>query len=192
MRFGDERGLANVGRTGARPVTLREALLDITKQYTGLAVGEQVAAVRTLAEIGPHSIRAIRTVDLHDVRSWRFNCHAFTFGLWQRDEFWRLQDTHPDAWPDGVFVVRHLLQAMSSVPPAEVPDEVAVLYFEGDQLKHSGLQRRESVQSKWGDCHTWEHGLFEVPASYGERVAFYVIPPVDVVVDAYVRFATAA
>lgn len=173
-------------------MTLREALLDLTRQYTGLAVGEQLAAVQTLAEMCPHGIRAIRTVDLDDVRSWRFNCHAFTFGLWQRDAFWALQDTHPDAWPDGSFVAHYLLPVMSSVPPGEMLDEVVTLYYEGDQLKHSGLQRGGRVRSKWGDCHTWEHGLFEVPASYGERVAHYVVPDADVAVDAYIRFATAA
>lgn len=173
-------------------MTLREALLDITKQYTGLAVGEQVAAVRTLSETCPHRIRAIRTVDLDNVRSWRFNCHAFTLGLWQQDTFWELQDTHPDAWPDSSFVVRYLLPLMSSVPFGDVPGEVAIFYYERDELKHSGLGNGRSVQSKWGDCHTWEHGLFEVPASYGERVACYLVPPIEVVVDAYVRFAAAA
>jgi len=173
-------------------VTLRRALLDITRQYTGLAVGEQVGAVRTLAEMSPHGIWAVRTVDLDDVRSWRFNCHAFTFGLWRQEASWKLQDTHPDAWPDGSFVVRHLLPVMSPVRPGDMPDEVAILYYEGDQLRHSGLQRGERVRSKWGDSHTWEHGLFEVPASYGERVAHYVVPPSDIVVDAFVHFAKAA
>lgn len=171
---------------------LRQSLLDVTERYTGRAVGEQLAAVRRLGIKHQHSINAIRVVDLVDVRSWRYNCHAFTFGLWSQDVFWELQETHPNAWPNGPFVVEHLLPLMSQVTSGRIAGEAAALYFRGGDLKHSGLNRGGVVQSKWGDCHTWEHGLFEVPSSYGDRIQLYHVPEVDVVVDAYVRFAKTA
>lgn len=171
---------------------LREALLDITKRFTGHSVGDQLHAVDELRTSRPHQIRAIRAVDLDDLRSWRFNCHAFTFGLWREDLFWNLQETHPDVWPDDTFVTGHLLPRMSVATAEDAVDSPVVLYYQESQLKHSGLRRGDLVHSKWGDCHTWEHGVMEVPISYGARVVYYREPPVEVVVEAYVQFAAAA
>lgn len=168
---------------------LRRALLEITERFTGYSVGAQLVAVENLKRTHPHRIRAIRSVDLNNVRTWRFNCHAFTFGLWKHELFWQLRESHPKAWPDGTFVIDHLLPQMSAVAPRDWREGAVVLYYEGDRLKHSGLRQGRLVHSKWGDCHTWEHGLLEVPLSYGQRVLYYEAPTAQLVISAYVQFA---
>lgn len=171
---------------------LRSALQEITEDWTAELVGEQVAAVSRLGLTLHHSVKVVRPVDLKDVRSWRFNCHAFAFGLSTQDVFCDLQVSHPNAWPDSGFVVNHLLPLTQSVEPEIEAGTGLVLYWRHDQLKHSGITEGTTVRSKWGDCHTWEHGLMEVPASYGDRVAYHRAPARDMVSDAYVRFAGAA
>ena len=171
---------------------LRKALLDITKRFTAHTVREQLRAVDELRNHCPHQIKVIRAVDLDDFRSWRFNCHAFTFGLWRQERFWELQESHPNIWPDGAFVTDHLLPQMCVAATHDLGETAVVLYYEGSRIKHSGLKRGELVHSKWGDCHTWEHGVLEVPISYGERVVYYQAPPIEIVIEVYLRFAAAA
>ncbi len=171
---------------------LREALLKITEQFTGYSIGEQLIEVENLKRVQSHRIRAVSPVNLDDVRSWRFNCHAFTFGLWKQELFWQLQESHPQAWPDGNFVTQYLLPRMTAVVGRDWRKAAIVLYYEGDQLKHSGLRQGRLVQSKWGDCHIWEHGVLEVPLSYGQRVVYYRLPDAQLAMSAYEQFAAAA
>jgi hypothetical protein len=65
------------------------------------------------------------------------------------------------------------------------PDGNVVLYFDGDHITHSARMNRGILISKWGRAHTWQHGLWEVPTSYGSRVEYYQAPPADSVATAY-------
>jgi hypothetical protein len=50
--------------------------------------------------------------------------------------------------------------------------ESRVLYFnERDSFKHAGLiLSGDRLLSKWGTGHLFEHGVLEVPESYGTRL----------------------
>lgn len=173
-------------------IDLRGALQTITEEHVGGAVGRQIAAVDQLRRRRRHAVRAIRSVDLDDPRSWRFNCHAYSLGYSTLELFWCLQESHPDAWPDSAFVTEYLLSEMVTVAPLDARDGDLVLYYQGATLTHSGVLRGELVASKWGRCHTWEHGLFEVPQSYGATVRYYEPVAIAAAVDALLRFADAA
>lgn len=164
---------------------LRAALEDMTKRFTGLAIGHQVQVVETLRRHYQHRIRVVSLADPSNLKTWRFNCHAFTFGLWQQELFWHLQDSHPDAWPDGGFVTNRLRPAMRRVYDTELQAGNIALYFDSDRLTHSGIVRANVICSKWGDGHVWDHGALEVPKSYGARTEYYNAPPDDCALNAY-------
>jgi hypothetical protein len=52
-----------------------------------------------------------------------------------------------------------------------------VCYFSGDRWKHVGLMLPgQRVRSKWGVMPRYEHGIDEVPDTYGDDVRFYARP----------------
>ena len=62
----------------------------------------------------------------------------------------------------------------------EIPMNIAqdgdfVFYFDDRSLfRHAGVMiGKERVRSKWGTGHLFEHGVFEVPESYGTTVRFF-------------------
>jgi len=73
------------------------------------------------------------------------------------------------------------------VAPSNAHEGDLVLYFnEKRRFKHAGLsQGHHRVLSKWGIGHLFEHGLFEVPESYGTQARFFKKLPCD---EAYAHF----
>lgn len=171
---------------------LRTKLEEMTKRFTGLVITHQVQVVENIKQEYPHRIAVRSMADPRSLRTWRFNCHAFTFGLWQQEAFWHLQTSCPDCWPDGAFVTNYLLPGMCQISETDIRAGNLVLYFDSERLTHSGVVYDDLIRSKWGDGHVWEHALFEVPKSYGERAEYYTAPPNNLALDAYVKFAGAA
>jgi hypothetical protein len=77
------------------------------------------------------------------------------------------------------------------VTPADVREGDLVSYFGDDRrFKHAGLSRTNGrVTSKWGIGHLYEHGVFEVPESYGTKVRFFRKVSYDEAFGHFVRFA---
>ena len=42
--------------------------------------------------------------------------------------------------------------------------------------KHAGILKSDRVTSKWGKNPVYEHGMMEVPASYGYDLRYYIRP----------------
>jgi hypothetical protein len=57
---------------------------------------------------------------------------------------------------------------------------VIVLYFNND---------RGEVLSKWGEFPVYQHGLWEVPASYGQDVKYFRLPNEEEVLRLFQEFA---
>jgi hypothetical protein len=58
----------------------------------------------------------------------------------------------------------------------------AVIYFHKDAVTHAAVVQRNGIfHSKWGGNEVHAHGLWEVPACYGDRVCYYRLPPTDIV-----------
>jgi len=77
----------------------------------------------------------------------------------------------------------------------EIPrvDAVAgdlVFYSNNGQLKHVAiLAENERVVSKWGTGYLFEHGLFEVPSSYGTDLRFFKSIAYHEAYEHFTRFA---
>jgi hypothetical protein len=51
-------------------------------------------------------------------------------------------------------------------------DDKFVVYLEGDTPKHFGWLEGNKVMSKWGRGRILNHGLWEVPITYGTKVKY--------------------
>ena len=79
---------------------------------------------------------------------------------------------------------------LAEVSQAEAKDGDLVFYFSEGTFKHVGLWRLNGrVLSKWGVGHLYDHGLFEVPTSYGTDVRFCNRLPYDDAYDLFRQFA---
>ena len=142
---------------------------------------------RIISERPDHSIQVVQLGNPRYVRTWRFNCHADSFGLTTREEFWALQETNIEGWADSRFVA---LMLPTLQPNANPNLEHLVVYFdEGHHILHSGIGVGDRVVSKWGDGNTYLHSLYETPASYGSSVRRYQRPPVDTALRTYLDWA---
>jgi hypothetical protein len=79
---------------------------------------------------------------------------------------------------------------LEEVPQADAQRGDIVLYFGADgRFKHAGLSTGSGrVISKWGIGHLYEHGLLEVPDSYGSQVRFFKALPYRVAFGYFRRF----
>ena len=80
---------------------------------------------------------------------------------------------------------------LEEISQAEAQRSDLVFYFGADgRFKHAGLIAGDGrVISKWGVGHLYEHGLFEVPDSYGTEVRFFRALPYRVAYGYFRRFA---
>ena len=57
-----------------------------------------------------------------------------------------------------------------------MPSDV-VLYFLKEAVTHAAVVGSKQIyRSKWGGNEVHQHGLWEVPAQYGDRIRFYRAP----------------
>ena len=167
---------------------LRRHLQNMTGEFIGLRVAEQLAKIEALRAKHNHSIVLVQAAVLANQRTWDFNCHAFAFGLHGTEEFWSIRESQPDAWPTRTFVSQQLLPHLEPVPDSDRSPGDLILYFSGKSVNHSGIVGTQLVRSKWGSAHTWDHRVFEVPTSFGSTVQYFKRPPSSVVVTAYTEF----
>jgi hypothetical protein len=79
-------------------------------------------------------------------------------------------------YADTVFL-SSLIDGGNLVPTEEVDGALVVWYLNGT-VRHIGIsQTRGRAASKWGIGHLLEHGLFEIPKSYGNDIRFF--EPID-------------
>jgi hypothetical protein len=80
---------------------------------------------------------------------------------------------------------------LNELVPSDAREGDLVFYFNDEgRFKHAGLNLENNrVLSKWGSGHLFEHGLFEVPESYGTKVRFFKRLPYGEAYDHFRRFA---
>jgi hypothetical protein len=78
--------------------------------------------------------------------------------------------------------------ALEEIPSLQ-PGHLVFYFDDFDCFKHVGIIQQDGrVASKWGTGQLFEHGLFEVPASYGNNVKFFKKPPSEVVFNHFKQF----
>jgi len=68
------------------------------------------------------------------------------------------------------------------IDPAEAAPGDVVVYFHKEAVTHAAVVVEEQTyRSKWGGNEVHQHGLWEVPAQYGDRVRYYRAPEPSIV-----------
>ncbi len=84
------------------------------------------------------------------------------------------------------FFNSEILKLLKVVPNSL--DGSLVVYFCGDVPEHIGVMRGRRVVSKWGRNPVYNHGLFEVPAEYGDEIRYYQKPPEQFITTGFIEF----
>jgi len=107
----------------------------------------------------------------------RYTCAMHIFDFAEKPEYVAIAERGFNrVFAGGTFVHwlldRGLLEEMAE---ADAREGDLVIYFNDEgRFKHAGLKLgKDRVVSKWGTGRLYEHGLFEVPESYGTTVRFF-------------------
>jgi hypothetical protein len=131
---------------------------------------------------GLHTSQGHHIVMLPGDRHWldSFNCFAFALGLVDQPDYQALYQRHHQATLADSAFVKGLVEdgQLSEITARNARSRTIVLYFKDGKLKHGGLIEAGSrrIRSKWGLSELYEHGLWEVGASYGTQVRYFAAP----------------
>jgi len=123
----------------------------------------------------------------------RYTCVVHVFEFTEKLEFVAIASRGFNVIIAGPKFVQWLLEKglLTEVGEAEAREGDMIIYFdEESQIKHAGLRRGNGrVESKWGKGGLFQHGLFEVPASYGTTVRFFRRVPWEEALEYFKRYA---
>ncbi len=152
-------------------------------------VSRHPALLVTLSHECPNTVTLFNSA--HPIR--RYTCLMHVFDFAEKPEYAAIA-THGLGRIYAASAFAHWLLDKSllvEVTQADVREGDLVLYFSDDgRFKHAGLCRGNGqVVSKWGIGHLYQHGLFEVPESYGDKVRFFRKLSYDEAFGHFSRFA---
>jgi hypothetical protein len=119
----------------------------------------------------------------------RFNCFAYALGIWDRNEYVSLVDDAQDSTVLNSAIVRQMFNEdlLTARDPLAVQRGDVILYYHGEALVHAGrvadIEPLLTIHSKWGGNEIHQHGVWEVPAMYGDRVGLFVKPDSNIIMD---------
>jgi hypothetical protein len=159
---------------------LRSELDAASKLRVSSEYRERLQALQS--EFG-HSISIL--ADGHG-RIGRFNCFAYALGLWNHDTYTMHVDRDgSSAIVNSEFVQRMMKDSeLGEIEASKAQAGDMIVYFHKDRATHAGVVASAgdamSLHSKWGGNEVHQHGIWEVPAAYGDRVRFFRRPDIDV------------
>ncbi len=101
----------------------------------------------------------------------RMTRFRFAFGEKIPTEVWREIERLPPAAHRDLLAKTLLENILPLHDEREVDDEF-VVYLDGDTPKHFGRITGNKVRSEWGRGRVLNHGLWEVPLTYGNKVKY--------------------
>jgi hypothetical protein len=114
----------------------------------------------------------------------RFNCFAYALGIWDHPDYIGIVNDESDSSVINSGRMAEMLGkgVLVEIDSHEVKANDMVLYFHGRKVTHAAtLDDTGALRSKWGRNEVYEHGLWEVPASYGKCARYFRRPaPADV------------
>ena len=148
-------------------------------------IDEQVQAIASLRERCSHTIDVFEQVSYDDDGNGWINCFMYALGI--------PGSKHSDVLADSTFIrylIKNNLLVPKHVDPLESDKGDVVIYFNAlDKPTHAALRHDDRFLSKWGGCGTlgpiWQHGLYEVPAQYGDQVLAFTHLAEEDVMRAY-------
>jgi hypothetical protein len=86
-------------------------------------------------------------------------------------EIWRqIEKLPPKLHSD--LLARSLSEGILPVHDEQAVGDKFVVYLEGETPRHFGQLQGNKVRSKWGRGRILNHGLWEVPLTYGSKVKY--------------------
>jgi len=166
--------------TSTLPALLDEMTRDLTQ------IESHPDRLKAIARQFPHSIRVLTAP--FDEPLGEFNCVMYALGLTARLE--SVCSMFGRFYADTSFL-RYLIDR-SILQPCHESAGALVLWSSGDSIKHVGVMVESGrARSKWGIGHVYEHGLSEVPLSYGESLSYYGALEPDVALSNLVNYLPA-
>lgn len=145
---------------------LRESLEALTKSLFQATYDHRW---RLIVDYGGHRLQLLTD----GLPKNRYNCFAYALGIYARQDYQELADKtalREAALVDAAFV-SSLLEAglLAGRGSNDVNVGDIVLYSDKTKLQHAALVVTNDglCRSKWGPGELYEHGLWEVPLSYG-------------------------
>jgi len=119
----------------------------------------------------------------------RFNCFAYALGLWDNPDYICMVDAAMNsAIVDSslmVIMIEDGTLCEISMSRAVVGD--MILYFRDDRPTHAAVISSVGpplmLRSKWGGNEVHLHGIWEVPAEYGDSIRAYKVPATAICLD---------
>jgi len=112
-------------------------------------------------------------------RTTRFNCFAYGLGIWEHPDFVKKVDDAGNSAILNSQIIRAMIDdgTLKAVAKADVQTGDTAIYFHKEKVTHAAVIGENKVfRSKWGSDEVHAHGLWEVPAEYGDRVRYYRAP----------------
>jgi hypothetical protein len=148
---------------------LREKLQALTEVQN---VARHPALLTEVTRVWPNSIRVVGSP--HPIG--RYTCLMHVFDFAEKPEYIAIAGGGSRRVFAGANFAQWLIERglLIAVSRAAAQEGETLFYFREGKFKHAGLWRRNRrVLSKWGVGHLYDHGLFEVPMSYGTDISFY-------------------
>lgn len=164
---------------------LRNKLQQITDENRAENVGNQITLIESLSTILPHTIKLEAEAKIGNDESWRYNCFTYAFRLLESTEFVDITERYSFLFANSSFVSYLIARHLSQTDQKILKDDDYIIYFSNDEPKHAGRIKKDKVISKWGMYHLWEHGIWEVPIEYGNKIAFFKRLSLEKLVSAF-------
>ncbi len=102
----------------------------------------------------------------------QFNCFMYCLGL-RYGDIKKIIGSDGRKIPNSEYMSLLCKKYLTEINRGSTIDGDYILYFSNQKNMHAGKVKNGKVVSKWGSGHVWIHGIFEVPASYGNQVKYY-------------------
>jgi hypothetical protein len=166
--------------------TLRERLEEV---FEAQGWAEYLALLARVTRDFPNEIVILDSP--HPIQ--RYTCVVHVLEFTEKPEFVAIASRGFNFVIAGPAFLHWLLEQglLAEVAEADACEGDLVLYFDqGGRIKHAGLDRRNGrVESKWGKGGLFQHGVFEVPTSYGTTVKLFRRIPWEEALEYFRRYA---
>jgi hypothetical protein len=165
---------------------LRRTLREMTEV---LDISQHPSILRKLTRTCPNTISVLKSE--HPLE--RYTCAMYAFDFAEKREYVQIAECGRFAGRDFLHWLLNmgLLEEVSEKDACQ--GDLVIYFSEAGRFEHIGAKpETDRVVSKWGTGHLYEHGLFEVPESYGTTVRFFKRLTFEAAYGYFREFAAAA
>jgi hypothetical protein len=161
-----------------RDTTKGDLKLRAALELERLPIGEHRQRVEEIGRSISHTITFVEASGAP--------CIPYALGLVKRPQYWSIAEhTGVQARADFMAWLASRLEELDEPAPGAL-----VAYFNNNRWTHLGtMAGTERVISKWGLFPAYQHGLWEVPTSYGNKVKFFSKPDEEEALRLFKEFA---